>query len=34
QNRNVPDPYQHDQAIFDETCQLIQQCIADWKPYS
>ena len=33
QNRNVPDPYQHDQAIFDETCQLIQQCIADWKPY-
>lgn len=33
QNKNVPDPYQHDQAIFDETCQLIQQCIVDWKPY-
>ena len=27
------DPYQHDQAVFDETCQLIQQCVADWKPY-
>lgn len=33
QNKNVPDPYQHDQAVFNETCQLIQQCIADWKPY-
>jgi protein-tyrosine phosphatase len=33
QNRNVPDPYQHDQTVFDETCQLIQQCITDWKPY-
>ncbi|MFX6174884.1 low molecular weight phosphotyrosine protein phosphatase, partial [Acinetobacter baumannii] len=28
-----PDPYQHDQAVFDEICQLIQQCVADWKPY-
>ncbi|MDT1862889.1 low molecular weight phosphotyrosine protein phosphatase, partial [Acinetobacter baumannii] len=25
--------YQHDQSVFDETCQLIQQCVADWKPY-
>ncbi|HBI8871745.1 low molecular weight phosphotyrosine protein phosphatase [Acinetobacter baumannii] len=33
QNKNVPDPYQHEQAVFDETCQLIQQCVADWKPY-
>ncbi|MDC5067767.1 low molecular weight phosphotyrosine protein phosphatase [Acinetobacter baumannii] len=33
QNRNVSDPYQHDQAVFDETCLLIQQCVADWKPY-
>lgn len=33
QNKNVPDPYQHDQAVFNETCQLIQQCIADWKNY-
>ncbi len=33
QNKNVPDPYQHDQQIFDETCELIQSCIADWKKY-
>lgn len=33
QNKNVPDPYQHDQAFFDETCQLIQQCVTDWKNY-
>ncbi|MFP0970369.1 low molecular weight protein-tyrosine-phosphatase [Acinetobacter baumannii] len=33
QNKNVPDPYQHDQAFFDETCQLIQQCAADWKSH-
>lgn len=33
QNRNVPDPYQHDQAFFDNTCQLIQQCVMDWKNY-
>lgn len=32
-DQNVPDPYQHEQVVFDETCQLIQQCIADWKPY-
>jgi len=33
QGKNVADPYQHDQAFFDETCQLIQDCIADWKKY-
>ena len=33
QSKNVADPYQHDQAVFDETCQLIQACIADWKKY-
>lgn len=33
QHKNVPDPYQHDQAFFDETSQLIQQCVADWKNY-
>ncbi len=31
QNKNVPDPFQHDQFFFDNTCQLIQQCVADWK---
>ena len=31
--KNVADPYQHDQAFFDETCQLIQDYIADWKKY-
>ncbi len=33
QGRNVTDPYQHDQAFFDETCELIQQLVADWKTY-
>lgn len=33
QNKNVSDPYQHDQKFFDETCELIQQCVADWKKY-
>lgn len=33
QGKNVPDPYQHEQFIFDETCTLIQSCIEDWKPY-
>ena len=33
QSKNVPDPYQHDQTMFDETCILIQNCIADWKKY-
>jgi protein-tyrosine phosphatase len=30
---DVADPYQHEQAIFDQTCQLIQACITDWKNY-
>ena len=33
QSINVADHYQHDQAVFDDTCQLIQSCIADWKKY-
>ena len=33
QSKNVPDPYQHDQTVFDDTCILIQNCIADWKKY-
>jgi len=33
QSKNVPDPYKHDQVVFDETCQLIQNYIADWKKY-
>lgn len=33
QSKNVPDPYQHDQTMFDDTCILIQNCIADWKKY-
>lgn len=31
QGRNIADPYQHEQNVFDETCQLIQQCVTDWK---
>ena len=31
QQRDIADPYQHDQAMFDQTCQLIQSCITDWK---
>lgn len=31
--RDVADPYQQDQAAFDQTCQLIQDCILDWKLY-
>lgn len=30
QGKNVPDPYQHDQQFFDETCHLIESCIHDW----
>lgn len=33
QDQNIPDPYQQDQQVFDETCDLIQRCIADWKNY-
>ncbi len=30
QNVNVPDPYQHDQAFFDQTCRNIQAYVEDW----
>ncbi|MFB2587471.1 low molecular weight protein-tyrosine-phosphatase [Acinetobacter sp. c1-l78] len=30
QTQNVPDPYQHDQAFFDETCHNIQSYVQDW----
>lgn len=33
QSKNVSDPYQHDQIVFDETCQLIQTCVTDWKKH-
>ena len=33
QSKNIADPYQHDQTVFDETCRLIQDCITDWKKY-
>ena len=31
--RNIPDPFQHEQVVFDETCQLIQDCISDWTQH-
>ena len=33
QGKNIPDPYQHDQAFFDETSLLIQACVADWTKH-
>lgn len=33
QGMNVPDPYQHDQAFFEETCRNIQSYVADWKSH-
>jgi protein-tyrosine phosphatase len=33
QNKNIADPYQREQSVFDETCQLIEDCIADWKKH-
>ena len=33
QGQNVPDPYQHDQAFFEETCRNIQSYVADWKSH-
>lgn len=33
QNKNIADPYQLEQSVFDETCQLIEDCIADWKKH-
>lgn len=32
-NKNISDPYQQEQRIFNDTCQLIQHCVADWKKY-
>lgn len=31
QGQNVPDPYQHDQAFFDQTCRNIQSYVQDWR---
>lgn len=33
QSKNISDPYQHNQTVFDETCQLIQACVTDWKQH-
>ena len=33
QGQNVPDPYQHDQAFFDETCRNIQSYVSDWQSH-
>lgn len=33
QGQNVPDPYQHDQAFFDQTCLNIQSYVADWASH-
>ncbi|MBE9400372.1 low molecular weight phosphotyrosine protein phosphatase [Acinetobacter albensis] len=33
QSKNVSDPYRHEQTVFDETSQLIQACVTDWKQY-
>lgn len=30
-NTDIADPYQHDQQFFDNTCQLIQDCVNDWS---
>jgi len=33
QSQNVPDPYKHDQAFFDETCKNIRTYVADWQSH-
>ncbi|AMW77510.1 protein tyrosine phosphatase [Acinetobacter sp. TGL-Y2] len=33
QGQNVPDPYKHDQAFFEETCRNIQSYVADWQSH-
>jgi len=33
QGKNVPDPFRQEQSVFDETCQLIQECISDWTQH-
>ena len=30
QNQDVPDPYRHEQHVFDETCTNIQSYVRDW----
>lgn len=31
--QDIIDPYQKSQQVFDQTCQLIQECTQDWKIY-
>ena len=31
QSINIADPYQHDQSFFNDTFELIQSCVNDWK---
>ena len=33
QGKNVPDPYQHDQDFFDESCKNISNYVQDWMPH-
>ena len=33
QNMDVPDPYQHNQAFFEHTCQNIQSYVSDWQSH-
>ena len=33
QQMDIPDPYQKEQAAFDQACTLIQSCIEDWIDY-
>lgn len=33
QNKNVPDPYKHDQSFFDETCKNIEVFVSDWNSH-
>ena len=33
QSQNVPDPYKHDHAFFDETCINIQSYVSDWQSH-
>ncbi|MDO4222802.1 MAG: low molecular weight protein-tyrosine-phosphatase [Acinetobacter sp.] len=33
QKTDIADPYQHDQQFFNDTCQLIQRCVDDWKKH-
>ena len=33
QNKNVPDPYQHDQEFFNQTCKNIRSHVLDWQSH-